>query len=256
MGTFSKSLASCGGFIAGSHEVIDYLRIQSRAFLFTAARRACRGRRRAGRPAGRALARRARRCSRACSRTRAYLEDGLHELGYRVIRGERTTPIVPVLVEDDWKCRAAVARALRRRRVRQHRAAPGRAAGWRAAAHERDGHARPRDARPCARRVRRGQGALRGRARTALLGRASTAARRPTDVDLGRIGIWRRRRRGPGIVPSSRRSATARCGSAAARRSSRRAPYLEAASDAAGRTGILNIWQHDAGRRGARPRAS
>src|SRR5919107_1039872 len=33
MGTFSKSLASCGGFIAGSHEVIDFLRIQSRAFL-------------------------------------------------------------------------------------------------------------------------------------------------------------------------------------------------------------------------------
>ena len=37
MGTFSKSLASCGGFIAGSHEVIDFLRITSRAFLFTAA---------------------------------------------------------------------------------------------------------------------------------------------------------------------------------------------------------------------------
>src|SRR6187402_3127348 len=37
MGTFSKSLASCGGFIAGSHEVIDFLRISSRAFLFTAA---------------------------------------------------------------------------------------------------------------------------------------------------------------------------------------------------------------------------
>ena len=36
MGTFSKSLASCGGFIAGSHEVIDFLRISSRAFLFTA----------------------------------------------------------------------------------------------------------------------------------------------------------------------------------------------------------------------------
>ena len=36
MGTFSKSLASCGGFLAGSHEVIDYLRVQSRAFLFTA----------------------------------------------------------------------------------------------------------------------------------------------------------------------------------------------------------------------------
>src|SRR5690349_4985163 len=37
MGTFSKSLASCGGFIAGSAEVIDFLRITSRAFLFTAA---------------------------------------------------------------------------------------------------------------------------------------------------------------------------------------------------------------------------
>src|SRR5215210_4588772 len=36
MGTFSKSLASCGGFIAGSAEVIEYLRITSRAFLFTA----------------------------------------------------------------------------------------------------------------------------------------------------------------------------------------------------------------------------
>src|SRR5882757_9412033 len=37
MGTFSKSLASCGGFIAGSHDVVDFLRVQSRAFLFTAA---------------------------------------------------------------------------------------------------------------------------------------------------------------------------------------------------------------------------
>nr|MBA3339528.1 aminotransferase class I/II-fold pyridoxal phosphate-dependent enzyme [Geodermatophilaceae bacterium] len=36
MGTFSKSLASCGGFVAGSHEVVEYLRIQSRSFLFTA----------------------------------------------------------------------------------------------------------------------------------------------------------------------------------------------------------------------------
>src|SRR6266513_572563 len=37
MGTFSKSLASCGGFIAGPADVVDFLRIQSRAFLFTAA---------------------------------------------------------------------------------------------------------------------------------------------------------------------------------------------------------------------------
>src|SRR3954466_11373032 len=30
MGTFSKALASCGGFIAGPHEVIDFLRVSSR----------------------------------------------------------------------------------------------------------------------------------------------------------------------------------------------------------------------------------
>src|SRR5207247_3710734 len=37
MGTFSKSLASCGGFIAGPADVIEYLRIASRPFMFTAA---------------------------------------------------------------------------------------------------------------------------------------------------------------------------------------------------------------------------
>jgi 8-amino-7-oxononanoate synthase len=33
-----------------------------------------------------------------------YLSDGLESLGFRVIKGEpAVTPIVPVLVEDDWK---------------------------------------------------------------------------------------------------------------------------------------------------------
>ena len=36
MGTFSKSLASCGGFVAGPADVIEYLRISSRSFLFSA----------------------------------------------------------------------------------------------------------------------------------------------------------------------------------------------------------------------------
>src|ERR1700755_1334100 len=36
MGTFSKSLASCGGFVAGPRDVIEYLRYQSRSFMFTA----------------------------------------------------------------------------------------------------------------------------------------------------------------------------------------------------------------------------
>src|SRR5437016_1607241 len=36
IGTFSKSLASCGGFVAGPADVVDYLRFSSRAFLCTA----------------------------------------------------------------------------------------------------------------------------------------------------------------------------------------------------------------------------
>ncbi len=36
MGTFSKSLASCGGFIAADADIVDYLRLYSRSFLFTA----------------------------------------------------------------------------------------------------------------------------------------------------------------------------------------------------------------------------
>ena len=37
MATFSKSLASCGGVIAGPADVMEFLRIQSRPFMFTAA---------------------------------------------------------------------------------------------------------------------------------------------------------------------------------------------------------------------------
>jgi 8-amino-7-oxononanoate synthase len=36
MGTFSKSLASCGGVIAGDTDVIEHLRIHARPFVFTA----------------------------------------------------------------------------------------------------------------------------------------------------------------------------------------------------------------------------
>jgi 8-amino-7-oxononanoate synthase len=101
MGTFSKSLASCGGFIAGPGEVVEYLRIASRPFMFTAA----------GVPAavGAALA-----AVRICRSPEgpgmfarvldnaAHLHRGLRELGLHV--GPTVeSPIVPVLVGDDWK---------------------------------------------------------------------------------------------------------------------------------------------------------
>jgi 8-amino-7-oxononanoate synthase len=104
MGTFSKSLASCGGFLAGDHEVIDYLRVQSRAFLFTAA----------GVPAAVGAALAALRIVRSeegpqllerVLENAAYLHSGLRERGFKVVEheGEHMTPIVPVTVGDDWK---------------------------------------------------------------------------------------------------------------------------------------------------------
>ncbi|HZH25499.1 MAG TPA: aminotransferase class I/II-fold pyridoxal phosphate-dependent enzyme [Solirubrobacteraceae bacterium] len=109
MGTFSKSLASCGGFIAGTHEVIDFLRITSRAFLFTAA----------AVPAAVGAALAALRVIRSedgpplfarVLENAAYLNRGLHELGFQVVEPQPLpdgstvmTPIVPVVVGDDWK---------------------------------------------------------------------------------------------------------------------------------------------------------
>jgi 8-amino-7-oxononanoate synthase len=109
MGTFSKSLASCGGFIAGPHDVIDFLRVQSRSFMFTAA----------AVPAATGAALGALRIIRSDegAEMRAkvldnarYLHEGLGALGYGVMEPNRlpdgsglVTPIVPVVVGDDWK---------------------------------------------------------------------------------------------------------------------------------------------------------
>ena len=166
MGTFSKSLASCGGFIAGSHEVVDFLRISSRAFLFTAA----------AVPAAVGAALAALRVIRSDDgpplfarvlENAAYLRDGLAGLGFQVVDDEHVDADRPGGRRRRLEGRPAVAGALRRRRLRQRRAAPGGPAGRRAAAHERDGDARPRDARPRAGGVRGRQDGLRGRARAA-----------------------------------------------------------------------------------------
>jgi 8-amino-7-oxononanoate synthase len=109
MATFSKSLASCGGVIAGPAEVIEYLQISARPFMFTAA----------AVPAavGAALA-----ATRICRSSEGpelfarvldnarYLHSGLANLGFHVVEPTTladgttvVTPIVPVLVADDWK---------------------------------------------------------------------------------------------------------------------------------------------------------
>jgi len=102
MGTFSKSLASCGGFIAGSHEVIEYLRFHSRAFMFTAAAVPA-----AVGAAAAALkivtSQEGRELMAQVLVNADRLREGLRERGFKVIDHPIGTPIIPVLVEDDWK---------------------------------------------------------------------------------------------------------------------------------------------------------
>jgi 8-amino-7-oxononanoate synthase len=108
MGTFSKSLASCGGFIAGPADVVEFLKIASRPFMFTAA----------AVPAAVGAALEAVRICRAeggplfekLLANASYLRRGFAELGLRVVDpgrlpdgSEATTPVVPVVVGEDWQ---------------------------------------------------------------------------------------------------------------------------------------------------------
>jgi len=98
MGTFSKSLGSCGGFVSGPTDVIDFLRVSCRPFLFTAS----------GVPAAMAAALAATRIAREedwrreAVRARArQLREGLCRLGYDAGPDDGAA-IVAVQIGDDW----------------------------------------------------------------------------------------------------------------------------------------------------------
>jgi 8-amino-7-oxononanoate synthase len=92
-GTFSKSLASIGGFVAGSENVIHFLRHHSRPLIFTASLPPSNT---AGVLAAlEVLKREPERRSRLWANTRR-LQEGMRSLGYNI--GETDTPIVPVLI--------------------------------------------------------------------------------------------------------------------------------------------------------------
>jgi 8-amino-7-oxononanoate synthase len=108
MGTFSKSLASCGGFIAGPTDVVEYLRIASRPFIFTAS----------AVPAAVGAALAALRVIRSDGpelmarllENAAYLRRGFADLGLVVVEpgtladgSLANTPVVPVVVGEDWQ---------------------------------------------------------------------------------------------------------------------------------------------------------
>jgi len=98
VGTFSKSLASLGGFVAGDSMMIEYMKHHARALMFSASIP----------PASAASAIAAleiiqeepERIERLWDNTN-YAMKGLKELGFDI--GETESPIIPIYVRDDTK---------------------------------------------------------------------------------------------------------------------------------------------------------
>ncbi len=98
MGTFSKSLGSMGGFIAGKREVIEYLRHKARCFIFTASL--------APAVAGgvlKALEIMQAEPERldALWRNTRKMHEGFRQIGFKI--GTTQTPIVPILIGSEAK---------------------------------------------------------------------------------------------------------------------------------------------------------
>jgi 8-amino-7-oxononanoate synthase len=96
MGTFSKSLAAVGGFIAAERAVVDYLKHTARPFVFSASLPA--GSVAAVSAALHIMQKEPERRHRL-RRVSGVLRDELRARGFRVLPGE--TPIVPVVVERE-----------------------------------------------------------------------------------------------------------------------------------------------------------
>lgn len=98
MGTFSKSLATIGGFVASNHDVINYLRHNSRTFIFSASI--------TPQAAGAVLAAldvmkdETWRPKQLWANTHRMLEE-FRENGFDI--GHTTTPIIPLFVRDNEK---------------------------------------------------------------------------------------------------------------------------------------------------------
>jgi 7-keto-8-aminopelargonate synthetase-like enzyme len=98
VGTFSKSLASVGGWVVGPREVLDWVRHFGRSMLFSAAIP----------PTNLAAAQAALRILKAepervdwLQSNAAYMRRELSAMGYNTMNS--TTPVIPLLIGDDYK---------------------------------------------------------------------------------------------------------------------------------------------------------
>jgi len=99
MGTFSKSFASLGGFVAGDKDVINWIKHSARSFIFSASL-----------PASNVMAAMAaldimekepEHVERLWDNAR-FMMKSYRELGFDI--GRTQTPIIPIIVGDDEKC--------------------------------------------------------------------------------------------------------------------------------------------------------
>ncbi len=98
MGTFSKSFASIGGFIAGSADVIHYIQHHARSLIFSAALTAPNAA--AALKALEIMETEPELVKRLWDNA-DYMRSGLIEMGYDT--GKSNTPIIPILIRDDFR---------------------------------------------------------------------------------------------------------------------------------------------------------
>ncbi len=98
MSTFSKSLASLGGFVAGDEDVIHYIKHHARSLIFSASVP----------PSNAAAALAALQVIREeperiqqLNRVADRMRQGYRELGFDI--GNSTTPVIPILIGDDMR---------------------------------------------------------------------------------------------------------------------------------------------------------
>ena len=96
MGTFSKSFASIGGFIAGKHKVVEYIKHHARALMFSAALPAPQV---AAVLAALDIIESEPEHVKRLWENADYMRKGLHKLGFNT--GNSNTPIIPVMMGQE-----------------------------------------------------------------------------------------------------------------------------------------------------------
>ncbi len=98
MGTFSKGIGVAGGFVSGSKELIDYLRIGCRTYVFSDSMLPAAA---AGIIATLDILEREPELQQQAQENARYFREKLHEQGFDTLRS--TTQVVPVLVGDEHR---------------------------------------------------------------------------------------------------------------------------------------------------------